>query len=281
MISDTKLLPLSDGINLHLQIHESGHPVWLIATHGVGEHLGRHRYLYDLFASHFNICWYDLRGHGKSEGKKAYIEEFTRFFVDLDEIINFLIKSFRMKRYILFGHSMGALITAGYLQNYIRSNLYPERVFLNAPPAGIPGFLGHLMEVLPLSVLESMGNIPSFQLKGLVDLKYLSHDPRIKEAYLKDNLVCKSPHIGLLLKMILMSRKVFSKEIEPRCPAYCTVGSEDKIISVSALRNYFEVIEKKFKYFEIEGGYHELHFDVEKYSAPYFSYLKDCIMESL
>ena len=66
---------MKDGVELHAKIQETGSPIWLIHTHGIGEHLDRHQYLTDLFGKDFNIFQYDLRGHGRSLGPSAYVEE--------------------------------------------------------------------------------------------------------------------------------------------------------------------------------------------------------------
>ena len=76
MIKENRFIQLRDGIKIHSQIKEVGGPLWIVFTHGLGEHLGRHNYLHGLFSNNFNIFQYDLRGHGRSEGKRAYIKDF-------------------------------------------------------------------------------------------------------------------------------------------------------------------------------------------------------------
>lgn len=66
MFMDKKFLKMRDGAELYVQIKESGSPVWIIGTHGVGEHMGRHKYLPEQFGRDFNIFQYDLRGHGSA-----------------------------------------------------------------------------------------------------------------------------------------------------------------------------------------------------------------------
>lgn len=281
MISERRMIEMSDGIKIHCDIHESGHKWWIIASHGAGEHLERHDYLSHLFNADFNVLRYDLRGHGRSEGKRAYVSEFTRFFVDLDEVISYLRKEYKMENYALFGHSMGGLITAGYLQNYAKKDFYPGLVFFNAPPAGYNGVLGKLVDILPVSAVKSVSCLPSVALSGLVDIKYLSHDPRVSDAYKKDELVSLSLHTHLLFGMAAIGKQVFSKEIKPDCPTYCTGGSGDQVVNISMLKKYFETIEKKVKYLEFEGAYHEIHNEIEKYRKPYLDYLKECMMTLL
>ena len=49
MICEEKRILLSDGETLHSSIAENGTPVWIIVTHGLGEHSGRHQYIHKLF----------------------------------------------------------------------------------------------------------------------------------------------------------------------------------------------------------------------------------------
>ena len=49
MFMDKKFLKMKDGTEIFVSIKESGSPVWIIATHGVGEHMERHKYIPELF----------------------------------------------------------------------------------------------------------------------------------------------------------------------------------------------------------------------------------------
>src|SRR3990167_8856677 len=108
----TQTIKMHDGVEISCQIKEMGGPIWLVATHGIGEHQERHQYLSDIFGQYFNVFRYDLRGHGRSGGPRGDISSFGQYMEDLNELIQFLHQEYRMKRYVLFGHSMGALINA-------------------------------------------------------------------------------------------------------------------------------------------------------------------------
>lgn len=276
MFSEKKFLTMKDGVELHLEVREKGKPVWLIATHGIGEHLGRHRYLVELFSQDFNILQYDLRGHGLSSGEKAWVGDFTHFRSDLQEIIAFLKGHYKMDQHVLFGHSMGALITCDYLQTLEGQADYPRGVFVNAPPVGYTGPAGAVLKITSSAVVSKLASLSvGARLGGMVDLNYLSHDSRVKEDYVADELNALKLHSKLLLGMVGASKRVFSRPIRPHCQAFVTCGSQDKIVNVSDLKSYFNLIEKSFLFKEFEGAYHEIHNEVEKYRRPYFQYLKE------
>lgn len=282
MFMDKKFLKLKDGVELYTQIKESDSPVWIIAVHGIGEHQERHKYLVDLFGHDFNIFQYDLRGHGRSGGKKAYVDDFSLYMEDLLEITKYLKEKYRMQRYVLFGHSMGALITCAFMQNYVDESIYPERVIVNAPPVGLDGALGALVKNLPWRFFKMATSLPlSLPIGGTVDLRYLSHDQQVKEAYVKDPLNCLKLETKLLLELAKNSKETFNRPIRSKCPSYVTVGSSDRIVGTKDLIDYFSNVDKSFHLKVIEGAYHEIHNEIEKYKRPYFDHLKSIVNEVL
>lgn len=280
MITNTKILPMRDDVQIYSEILESDKDTWLIATHGIGEHLGRHKYLSSLFSETHNIFQYDLRGHGKSSGKRAYVESFSDYIKDLQEIVNFLRDNYRMKKFVLFGHSMGALITASFIQNYKDENFYPERVLINAPPVGMDGLLGKILDIIPQNVFEFIGKLPySVAISGLVDLNYLSHDPTVKELYLTDNLNSTRIHSRLLLELVSESKKTFSRPLRCRTKGFVSVGTEDRVVGHGALVDFFTKTDKSFALKTFDGAYHEIHNEIEKYRLPYFEYLRQAMLQ--
>ncbi len=279
---DEKRLKMRDGAELFLRIKENGSPVWLICLHGVCEYSGRHQYLMDLFGHEFNILQYDLRGHGRSDGKNVYIEDFRDHMVDLKEVIHYISDKYRMNRYILFGHSLGALIASSFMQKYVDNSIYPERLFLSAPPVGVKGPLGTLLKFLPTGVLEKASRLPmSVPLKSVISLDGLSHDPKVKEHYKSDPLNSMYIHSKLVLEIAKTVNQTFTRPIRPKCPAFVVYGSEDGVASSSDIKNYFSMIEKSFQVKVFEGAFHEIHNEIEKYRKPYFEYLKSVFQEVL
>ncbi len=263
-----------DGTLLKCLIRETGSSQWLIVSHGLGEHSGRHEYLLKLFSQNFNIAIYDLRGHGKSGGKRAYVADFNEFSKDLHSVINYLKKEFSMTRYTLFGHSMGGLITAAYLQNMAPQDFYPEKVFLSSPAVAAPGLMGPLFSNAPKFLYDGLIKMPTLPLEGLLDLKRLSHDSRVYEAYIKDDLNQLKIHSKLFFEILKTARDVFSRPLRAECPLYVSIGTGDALVNPKILIEYFENIEKRALLKIIEGGYHELHNEIEKYRKPYLNFLR-------
>jgi len=266
-----------DGTQLKCLIRETGSKKWLIITHGLGEHLGRHEFFLKFFSQHFNIAIYDLRGHGRSGGKKAWVNDFSDFAKDLDSVIHYLQKNFNLKSYILFGHSMGGLITADYMQNYVHKDLYPEKVFLSSPAVGAPGLMGPVFANAPRFILESLTKLPTIAVAKVLNLRKLSHDSRVYESYINDEFTTLKIHIKLYTEVMKASREVFSRPLRVECPLFCSIGTEDVLVHPGLMIKYFTNIEKNAQLKIIEGGYHELHNEIEKYKRPYLNFLRQSL----
>lgn len=282
MILEEKLIESFDGTKLRALISEKGSPIWIIVTHGLGEHCERHQYFEEYFAEYFNILFYDVRGHGGSEGKRAYVNNFDDFCQDLGEIIKYLKNEYNCNRYFLFGHSMGGLITARFMQNFVDKNFYPEKVYLSSPPVAAPGVMGEVFHYGPHFFINSLKKLPfSIPLKGTLDLKKLSHDMRVYEQYIKDPKNILAIESKLLFEIVNASKETFARPLRINCELYVSIGTEDKLVSPNHLIHYFTEVEKNAKLNKTKGGYHELHNEIEKYRRPHMEFMKEALMGNL
>ena len=71
----------------------------------------------------------ELRGHGLSDGKAKYIENFELYVEDLKKLID---SKFRDREFFLFGHSTGALLESLFCQMY--ENKYPVKGLIFTSP---------------------------------------------------------------------------------------------------------------------------------------------------
>lgn len=279
MITETCKVTVGSGLDLYLDILESGKNKWLILTHGLGEHCKRHKYLFDLFSEHYNICLYDLRGHGCSGGERGFVNRFEDYSADLTEVIKYLIDEYSMSEYVLLGHSMGGLIVSDFMQNFVsKLNIAPKKVFLSSPAVSGAGTLGSFFNIVPNSFIDKLSSLPSLRLSGVLDLSRLSHDPRVYESYITDDLNLLKLHTKLMLEVISRGKEVYSRPLNIACELYCAYGALDGLVDSDRIKNYFENYEPKAVVFRVEGGYHELHNEVEKYRGPYLQFLKDSLV---
>ena len=104
-----------DGISLYQQcwLPESACRAVVVVIHGFNEHSGRYaRLAADLNNQGYAVYSIDLRGHGKSEGPRAWIASFDEFLDDVQILLDRVAQQQPGKPVFLFGHSMGGLIVA-------------------------------------------------------------------------------------------------------------------------------------------------------------------------
>ena len=264
---------LRDGIKINISIKDNKASKWLIVTHGVSEHHERHLYLEELFGKKLNYFFYDLRGHGHSTGHPQYIDDFSDYALDLEELLKFLKDEYGMIQYLLYGHSMGALITSDFLKNVAKEDFYPELVYLSSPPISAGGKLGEIALKAPIALYDFLINLPlSIRLKILPGGN-LSHDPAVNKAAEDDPLACNGMHTKLSFETMKKAREIYSSPINPKCPAFISIGTGDKIVSPEGAINYFKNIETNFELKIIENAYHEIHFETEQYRRPFINFL--------
>jgi acylglycerol lipase len=278
MIFESKTVSTHDGLNLHVEIKETGAPIWLIVTHGIAEHLKRMQFLVDYFSGPYNLCFYDLRGHGKSEGKRTYVEDFDDYLRDLGKIIQFLRINYRAYNYVLYGHSMGGLITARYVQRLRSEDFYPEKVVLSAPFIREGGLLGKLIQTNKWLTNKLAAMPYGLPIKGVVDVQKLSHDSRVIEEYVADKLVSDSLHSRLIFQLGAAANETFSAPLNCRCPLLVFFGSEDAVNDGEVLKKYFREVEGGSIVKEIKGAYHETHNEIARFRDQAIEILKGFLL---
>ena len=85
----------------------------------------------------------------------------------------------------------------------------------------------------------------------------------------------------MLFEILRESKDVFSKSLRITCDLYVGIGTEDYLVNAPFCIEYFKNVEKQANLYVVEGGYHELHNEIEKYRLPFFDFLKKAIMDSI
>lgn len=88
----------------------------LLIVHGLGEHAGRYRqFAQDLVERGHTVIVPDLRGHGRSSGKRGHTPSFQHLIEDLWSLQSQLHRQSLLQRPpLLVGHSMGGAIATVY-----------------------------------------------------------------------------------------------------------------------------------------------------------------------
>ena len=83
----------------------------LVVVHGVVEHSGRYAEMARVLNRHgVAVYGFDLRGHGRSEGDRIWVNRFDRYVADLGTYVDRIRDRHPNVPRFLFGHSMGGTI---------------------------------------------------------------------------------------------------------------------------------------------------------------------------
>jgi acylglycerol lipase len=146
-----------------------------LIAHGFAEHSGRYGNVVNYFVpKNYAVYALDHRGHGRSDGERVQVDEFSDYIKDLKTFFNLIRKENPKDKIFLIGHSMGSAISLMYTLQYQKelAGLITSGGGIAKPgdPPPPPRPAG---EPLPTSML--------------------SRDPAVIKAYENDPLVYRGP----------------------------------------------------------------------------------------
>lgn len=280
MINEFKKILTRDDVELNALVLESGKKTWLIHLHDYGENIQRHQSFLDPASGFYNILQLELREHGISGGKLSEINDFRTLTKDLEDAINFLQNNYAMNEFNLIGHGLGGLIICDYLQNFAKTDKYPNKVFLQGPMLFLHGTLGKLLGLTEKFVFSAINKITfDISIPNFVDAKKLSHDGRVFQSFQLDKSIKTSISSHFLLMMLAAMREIASRPLRANCHLAVALAGEDYSTNISLVQNYFQQFEKTSKILVIDGAYKELHNEVEMFRYPYEEFYREFMFE--
>ena len=152
-------------------------PAWasVLIVHGLGEQSGRYEHVGDqLAAAGLDVWAYDHRGNGGSGGRRGHVDRWSQLHDDLQARLQAVRGGAEGRAVVLYGHSMGGLVVAGYLT--LSDRPMPDLAVLSAPglDSTLPGWKKSLARILS-------GVTPTLAVANDFDLATLSRDPSVGE----------------------------------------------------------------------------------------------------
>lgn len=229
----------------------------LVNVHGLGDHSG----LYPTVSDHFTACGFavhaaDLRGNGRSPGRRGHVREWREYREDLACFVALVRREEPGLPLFLLGHSLGGLVVLDYVLQH------PEGVrgvIVSATP------LGPLGVPAPLLLLGRIASRvwPGFSLETGMDLSGLARDPAVVDQVLGDPLFHRRGSARLSTEVVAAIERVQAGA--PRFPAPLLVlhGTDDRMVPPDGSRAFTaRVGHPDHRLIEYEGGYHALFADV-------------------
>ncbi len=220
-----------DGLSLFFQTWTpttgSSSTADVLIVHGYGEHGGRYRELAHAFAEGGIITHtVDLRGHGRSDGRRGHVDHFAHYLNDVDCALEQL--NHKLPQFIL-GHSLGGLISI----DYVCSRQPPINGLIVSNP-----FLALAMEVpaLKLKVAEIAGNLaPRFALPNGLKSGDISRVAEIANRYERDPLIFSTATAGWVREANSAQDRVRAYD-RVTAPLYYLYSDSDPIACPNASR---------------------------------------------
>jgi alpha-beta hydrolase superfamily lysophospholipase len=231
-------------------------------VHGFGEYSERYnswamRFVEKGFAVHA----IDNRGHGKSDGKRGHVNKHEEFLNDIDVLIKESKKLYPELPQFIYGHSMGGNIVSNYIlkreNNFKGAILSSPWLKLSFTPSTLTIFFARILQKV----------YPKFTQKSTLDVKGISHDSKVIDAYIKDPLIHEKISAKMFFEIYNAGLWAIANLEKLTIPVLIQHGTGDNITSYKASKEFFENAKEKGKdieYKEWEGLYHELHNEKEK-----------------
>jgi alpha-beta hydrolase superfamily lysophospholipase len=252
-------LTTQDGFTLYKQAWkpEGVMKAAVAIVHGFGEHSDRYMNAMNCFMpAGYTIYSFDLRGHGRSEGKKGCMTCWDEYSNDVQLFITDVKQDCQGAPLFLWGHSLGGLIALDYAQ---RSPEGLRGVIATGPLVGEIG-------VSPVMVTLSkvMSRIwPSFSMDIHLDASAVSRDQAVVEAYRSDPRVHSIATARLGTEISATRSRVNQMAPQFTLPLLVMQGGDDRLTPADSTRAYFDKVASKDKRFILyPDAYHELHNDL-------------------
>ncbi|WP_238915591.1 alpha/beta hydrolase [Clostridium sp. YIM B02555] len=249
-----------DKINLYFReiVPEGRIEAVVCLVHGLGDHSGWFTDLLNFFASsNFAVLTFDLRGHGKSDGKRGHIPSYEALMKDISLLLNIAKRNFNGVPIFLYGHSFGGNQVLNYTLRY-RPDI--SGIIVSAPwlslysnPSKIKLYFTFFMSKIR----------PSFIVDNVVEGSNLSHNPDIAVNQKNDPLVHNFVSASLFTNAYKAGEWAIDNASNLDIPLLLFHGDSDKITSHVASEAFIKKAPSNLATFKLwKGLYHSLHNEI-------------------
>lgn len=237
----------------------------VIITHGQAEHSGCYEKLaLELAENGLTVFGWDLRGHGRSDGKRGFAQDFSDYVRDYGLFIAHLqnARALNLNESVLFAHSMGGLIQATSL---IDSKIPAKAQVICNPMWSLAVEVPLVKDLIALAVNQVF---PQITMYNEVQPTSLTSDPSSLAYYEKDVLrhdrISSGVYLGSIVAMESLKKTIFQINL----PTLLQVSSFDPICDSSVAKSHFEKMTTTNKVLaEYANSKHEIYNDIERDQA--------------
>lgn len=249
----------SDGINLHYLSRQVDHPKYqIIAVHGLGEHAGRYAWFAQQIAMDGgNFCILDLRGHGRSNGRRGHSSSYQQLISDIE----FFVSQQKIEDIpaFFFGHSLGGGLAINYALELSSDTKDVDSIFLGFIASSPLLKLSFEPPTWKLFLARALAKIwPSFSLDRDINPDVLTRDKNLVEAYRTDPLNHELVSAAMTLGFLEAGESALRAASKLKIPTLILHGEEDQVTDIKSSRQFAESAAGVASFKSFPDCYHEL-----------------------
>jgi acylglycerol lipase len=230
----------------------------MILIHGFNAHSAYFAWPAEQFAGKGLACYaLDLRGRGKSEGERFYVEKFSDYLGDVDRLVRVARSENPGLPVFVLGHSVGGVIASSYVfehQNEI-AGLISESF---AYDVGLPDAAALLLK----GISHLAPHLHVYTLKNEI----FSRDPAAVARMNNDPLIEKESQPAETSAEVLKASELLTEHFPKfTVPVLILHGTADKATRPAGSERFYRMAGSKDKTLKLyEGHFHDLLNDVDK-----------------
>ena len=227
--------------------------------HGLGEHSSRYKYVAEkLTDSGMALITMDLRGHGKSAGKRGDISNEQILISEISHLLEEAGRRYPEKPCFLYGHSLGGLLV---LFHALRCHPAVAGIV-----SGSPGLRSSLhKQTMKVAFVRVFGSIfPNIVLPSGLNVRDICRDPVVIKKYVEDPLVHDRVSLGFARVMLTMGEWTINHAAEFDLPLLLMHGAMDQITYAQGSVDFSKSVKSNCTLKIWENLFHEIHNEPEK-----------------
>lgn len=263
-----------EGVNklrIHYQTWEPERSkATVVIAHGLGEHGGRYAEVAEqLVGIGCVVHAIDHRGHGKSDGPRAYIDKFANAVADIDTLVDLAKRRQPAKPLFLLGHSMGGALSVSYAIKHGKKLagllLSGPAIALDGAPVYLPPIAKFLGSVSPKLGMFQVA--PDLVSRDAAEVAKYATDPLNMHGKVPARTLAEIVRFVEMVPALLPALKV---------PTLLMHGSDDKLAGVAGSRMILDSISATDKTLKVyDGLYHEIFNELPADRARVFKDMTD------
>lgn len=252
---DEGSFPTADNLKLYWVSATPPEPrAHLALVHGYAEHIGRYAHVIDHFAGlGYAVHGFDVRGHGKSEGRRGHVRHFDDYMDDLARYLERVKIAASGKKVMLLGHSHGGLLAASYA---LTQPTDVAGMVLTSPFFGL-AFKPPAVKVAAAKVIGKL--LPGLHMGNEIKSEQLTRDAQFVEAHRADKLVFNVTTPGWFVTAMAAQARLLAEAGRITLPLGVFAGGNDPIADVKMAQAFHDRAGSRDKSFKVyEGALHEV-----------------------